>query len=95
MPPSYVKLRRNNNNAPDAEAICEAVTRPTMHFVPIKTVEQQGVLIIHRVRSVLIRQRTMMANALRGHMAEFGIIARSLLHSALIVLSPAGLALLA
>ena len=78
MPPSYVKpyVRRNKNDAADAEAICEAVTRPTMRFVPIKTVEQQGVLIIHRVRSVLIRQRTMMANALRGHLAEFGIVAR-------------------
>jgi transposase len=78
MPPSYVKpyVRRNKNDAADAEAICEAVARPTMRFVPIKTVEQQGVLIIHRVRSVLIRQRTMMANALRGHLAEFGIVAR-------------------
>ena len=78
MPPSYVKpyVRLNKNDAADAEAICEAVARPTMRFVPIKTVEQQGVLIIHRVRSVLIRQRTMMANALRGHLAEFGIVAR-------------------
>lgn len=78
MPPSYVKpyVRRNKNDAADAEAICEAVARPTMRFVPIKTVEQQGVLIIHRVRSVLIRQRTMMANALRGHLAEFGIVDR-------------------
>jgi transposase len=78
MPPTYVKpyVRRNKNDAADAEAICEAVTRPTMRFVPIKSMEQQGILVIHRVRSVLIRQRTMMANALRGHMAEFGIIVR-------------------
>ncbi len=78
MPPSYVKpyVRRNKNDAADAEAICEAVARPTMRFVPINTVEQQGVLIIHRVRSMLIRQRTMMANALRGDLAEFGIVAR-------------------
>jgi len=78
MPPTYVKayVRRNKNDAADAEAICEAVTRPTMRFVPIKSMGQQGVLVMHRVRSVLVRQRTMMANALRGHMAEFGIIAR-------------------
>jgi transposase len=77
MPPTYVKpyVRGNKNDAADAEAICEAVTRPTMRFVPIKGVEQQAVLVMHRVRSVLVRQRTMMANALRGHMAEFGIIA--------------------
>jgi len=77
MPPSYVKayVRRNKNDAADAEAICEAVTRPAMRFVPIKNMEQQAVLIMHRVRAVLVRQRTMMANALRGHMAEFGIIA--------------------
>jgi transposase len=78
MPPTYVKpyVRRNKNDAADSEAICEAVTRPTMRFVPVKSMEQQGVLVMHRVRSVLVRQRTMMANALRGHMAEFGIIAR-------------------
>jgi transposase len=77
MPPTYVKayVRGNKNDAVDAEAICEAVTRPTMRFVPIKSIEQQAVLVMHRVRSVLVRQRTMMANALRGHMAEFGIIA--------------------
>jgi transposase len=77
MPPTYVKpyVRGNKNDAADAGAICEAVTRPTMRFVPIKGIEQQAVLVMHRVRSVLVRQRTMMANALRGHMAEFGIIA--------------------
>lgn len=78
MPPTYVKayIRRNKNDVADAEAICEAVTRPTMRFVPIKSTEQQGILVTHRVRSVLVRQRTMLANALRGHMAEFGIIVR-------------------
>jgi transposase len=77
MPPTYVKpyARGNKNDAADAEAICEAVTRPTMRFVPIKGIEQQAVLVMHRVRSVMVRQRTMMANALRAHMAEFGIIA--------------------
>ena len=77
MPPTYVKpyVRGNKNDAADAEAICEAVTRPTMRFVPIKSIEQQAVLVMHRVRAVLVRQRTMMANALRAHMAEFGIIA--------------------
>ena len=78
MPPAYVKayIRRNKNDAADSEAICEAVSRPTMRFVPIKSIDLQGILVTHRVRSILIRQRTMMANALRSHMAEFGIIVR-------------------
>jgi transposase len=77
MPPSYVKayVKRNKNDAADAEAICEAVTRPSMRFVPVKDADQQSILMLHRVRSLLIRQRTMLVNALRGHMAEFGIIA--------------------
>ena len=77
MPPAYVKayVKRNKNDAADAEAICEAVTRPTMRFVPVKDAEQQSVLLLHRVRSLLVRQRTMLVNALRAHMAEFGIIA--------------------
>src|ERR1700712_5839126 len=77
MPPAYVKayVKRNKNDAADAEAICEAVTRPNMRFVPVKDTEQQSVLMLHRVRSLLVRQRTMLANALRAHMAEFGIIA--------------------
>jgi transposase len=77
MPPAYVKayVKRNKNDAADAEAICEAVTRPSMRFVPVKNADQQSVLMLHRVRSLLIRQRTMLVNALRGHMAEFGIIA--------------------
>jgi len=77
MPPAYVKayVKRNKNDAADAEAICEAVTRPSMRFVPVKDTEQQSVLMLHRVRSLLVRQRTMLVNALRAHMAEFGIIA--------------------
>ncbi|MBY2919465.1 IS110 family transposase [Rhizobium leguminosarum] len=78
MPASYVKpyVKRQKNDATDAEAICEAVTRPTMRFVPVKSEEQQSVLMLHRVRELLIRQRTMLVNALRGHLAEFGIVTR-------------------
>jgi transposase len=78
MPASYVKpyVKRQKNDASDAEAICEAVTRPTMRFVPTKSEEQQSVLMLHRVRELLIRQRTMLVNALRGHLAELGIITR-------------------
>jgi hypothetical protein len=77
MPPTYVKayVKRNKNDAADAEAICEAVTRPSMRFVPVKDADQQSILMLHRVRGLLIRQRTMLVNALRAHMAEFGIIA--------------------
>ncbi len=77
MPPSYVKgyVKRGKSDALDAEAICEAVQRPTMRFVPVKTVEQQGILAVHRTRSLLVRQRTMAANALRAHLAEFGLVA--------------------
>ena len=76
MPPSYVKayLKRSKNDANDAAAICEAVTRPSMRFVPIKTQEQQTGLMLHRTRQLLVRQRTMLSNAIRGHMAELGII---------------------
>lgn len=75
MPPSYVKpyVKRQKNDAADAAAICEAVTRPTMRFVPVKGEEQQGILVLHRTRELLIRQRTMLINALRAHLAEFGI----------------------
>jgi transposase len=78
MPPTYVKpyVKRQKNDAADAEAICEAVTRPTMRFVPVKGEEQQGILVLHRTRELLIRQRTMLINALRGHLAEFGIVMR-------------------
>jgi transposase len=77
MPARYVKayVKRNKNDAADAEAICEAVTRPTMRFVPIKTPEQQAVLVLHRTRELLVRQRTAVINALRAHLAEFGIVA--------------------
>ena len=77
MPPRYVKpyVKRNKNDAADAEAICEAVTRPTMRFVPIKTEEQQSVLVLHRTRQLFVRQRTTLINAIRAHMAEFGIVA--------------------
>jgi len=77
MPPRYVKpyVKRNKNDAADAEAICEAVTRPTMRFVPIKSVEQQSVLMVHRTRELLVRQRTMLINAIRSHLAEYGIVA--------------------
>jgi transposase len=77
MPPKYVKayVKRGKNDVADAEAICEAVTRPSMREVAVKTVEQQGVLMLHRARDLLIRQRTQTINALRGHMAEIGIIA--------------------
>lgn len=77
MNPKYVKpyVKRGKNDAVDAEAICEAMTRPTMRFVAVKTVEQQSVLAVHRTRALLIRQRTMLVNALRGHLAEFGVVA--------------------
>ncbi len=77
MPARYVKpyVKRNKNDAADAAAICEAVTRPTMRFVAVKSTEQQGVLMLHRTRELLVRQRTMLVNAIRSHMAEFGIVA--------------------
>ena len=72
MPPAYIKpyVKRGKTDAADAEAICEAVTRPTMRFVAVKSVEQQAVLI----RDLMVRQRTMLINALRGHLAEYGIV---------------------
>ncbi len=77
MAPRYVKpyVKRNKNDMADAEAICEAVTRPTMRFVPIKTPEQQSVLMLHRTRRMFVRQRIALVNALRAHLAEFGIVA--------------------
>jgi transposase len=76
MPPSYVKayLKRSKNDANDAAAICEAVTRPSMRFVPTKSEQQQSGLMLHRSRQLLVRQRTMLSNAIRGHLAELGII---------------------
>lgn len=77
MPAQYVKpyVKRGKNDAADAEAICEAVARPTMRFVAIKTREQQSAMMLHRVRLILSRQRTQLSNALRAHLAEFGIVA--------------------
>jgi len=76
MPAQYVKayLRRGKNDAADAAAICEAVTRPSMRFVPVKSEAQQAALMLHRVRDLLVRQRTQLVNAIRAHLAEFGII---------------------
>lgn len=76
MPPAYVKayVKRGKNDAADAQAICEAVRRPTMRFVAVKTPEQQSILAVHRTRSLVVRQRTMAANALRAHLAEFGLV---------------------
>ena len=76
IPPAYVKpyVKRQKNDAADAEAICEAVTRPNMRFVPVKTKEQQSVLVLHRSRDLLMRQRTMILNAIRAQLAEFGIV---------------------
>ena len=77
MPPAYVKpyVKRQKNDMADAEAICEAVTRANMRFVPIKTPEQQSGLVLHRTRHLLIRQQTAVINAIRAHLAEFGIVA--------------------
>lgn len=82
MPPAYVKpyVKRNKTDAADAEAIAEAVTRPTMRFVAVKSVEQQSMLMQHRVRELFVRQRTMLATALRAHLAEFGIVAPQGIH---------------
>jgi transposase len=76
IPPAYAKayVRRNKNDPADAEAICEAVSRPSMRFVPLKTAEQQAAAGIHKVREQLMKQRTMLINGLRGQMAEFGIV---------------------
>lgn len=77
IPPAYVKpyVKRGKTDAADAEAIAEAVTRPTMRFVAVKSADQQAVLMLHKTRDLLTRQRTALINALRGHMGELGIIA--------------------
>ena len=77
MPPKYVKayVKRGKTDAGDAAAICEAVTRPSMTFVPVKSVEQQGLAMLHGARTLLISQRTQLVNAMRGHLSEFGIVA--------------------
>ena len=76
MPAQYVKpyVKRGKNDAADAEAICEAVARPTMRFVAVKTPEQQSIMMLHRVRLMLNRQRTQLSNAMRAHMSEFGVV---------------------
>ena len=77
MPPAYTKpyVKRGKNDAVDADACCEAMSRPGMHFVPVKSAEQQATLMLHKTRELLVKQRTMSVNALRGHLSEFGIIA--------------------
>jgi transposase len=77
MPPAYVKpyVKRQKNDMADAEAICEAVTRANMRFVPTKTPEQQSCLMLHRTRHMFIRQQTAVINSIRAHLAEFGIVA--------------------
>jgi len=76
MPPQFVKpyVKSQKNDAADAEAICEAVQRPTMRFVPIKSAEQQAALLLHRARDLLIRQRSSLISSIRAHFAEFGIV---------------------
>ena len=77
MPPAYVKayVRRQKNDAADAAAICEAVTRPSMRFVAVRSIDNQAILMHHKVRELLVAQRTQLLNALRGHLTEIGIIA--------------------
>lgn len=84
MPSAYVKpyVKRGKNDANDTEAICEAVTRPTMRFVAVKSPEQQAALALHRTRDLLVKQRTQLVNMIRGLLAEFGIeIVRGLHHA--------------
>ena len=78
MPPAYVKpyVKRGKTDAGDAEAICEAVSRPTMRFVSVKTADQQGAAMVLKTRDLLVRQRSQAINALRGHLSEFGIVGR-------------------
>ena len=77
MAPAYVKpyVKRQKNDATDAEAICEAVTRPSMRFVETKTTDQQSLLVLHRTRQLFLKQQTSLINAIRAHLAEFGIVA--------------------
>ena len=83
IPPSYVKpfVKRGKTDAADAEAICEAVTRPNMRFVPVKTERQQAVLMQHRVRDFLVRQLTQLSNAIRAHLNEFGVVVPKGVHN--------------
>jgi len=84
MPPAYVKpyVRRQKNDAADAAAICEAVTRPSMRFVAVRSIANQAVLMRHKVRELLVSQRTQLLNAIRGHLSEIGIIAPQGAHHA-------------
>ena len=77
LPPQYIKpyLKRGKNDALDAEAICEAMSRPSMRFVPVKSADQQAALMLLKARDLLVKQRTMLSNAIRGHAAEFGVVA--------------------
>ena len=77
IPPAYTKpyVKRGKNDAADAAAICEAMSRPGMRFVPIKSADQQATLMLHKTRDQMVKQRTMDVNALRGHLAEFGLVA--------------------
>lgn len=83
MPPAYVKpyVKRGKTDAFDAEAICEAVTRPTMRLVPMKSAEVQAALLDHKTRDFLVRQRTQIINAIRAHMGEFGIVVAKGIHN--------------
>jgi len=83
MPPSYVKpyVKRGKTDAADAEAICEAVTRPTMRFVPVKSAERQAALLEHKTRDFLVRQRTQLVNTIRAHLSEFGIVVAKGIHN--------------
>jgi len=92
MPPSYVKpyVKRGKTDAADAGAICEAVTRPSMRFVPVKTEEQHAFLMMHRTRDFLVRQLTQVTNAIRAHFAEFGIIVPKGVHNVERLLTIAG-----
>lgn len=85
MPPAYVKayVKRGKNNAVDAEAISEAVLRPSMRFVAVKSPDQQAALMLHRSRDLLVRQRTQLVNMMRAQLAEFGIIVAKGVHHAL------------
>jgi transposase len=82
IPPAYTKpyVKRGKNDANDAAAICEAMSRPDMRFVPIKSADQQAVLMLHKTRELLVKQRTMTINALRGPLSEFGLIAPKGIH---------------
>ena len=85
MPPAYVKayVKRGKTDAGDAEAICEAVTRPVMRFVAIKSAEQQSILAVHRTRHLLIGQRTQLVNMIRAQLAEFGVVLAKGIHHVL------------